>query len=654
MKDTREVWYYDIEAVNWDVVICIVAISARGEVMRWFNEDWNEQSATARSGSTHTLRQARAFFDRHAKVVWAHAGGLYDHLLMWSVTDPPHEVILTGSSVMLAKTRNANGQELKWRDTMPRWLCSLEKVGKALGKPKGDLDRSRLHTYHAHEILAYCEQDVAILRAGSLLEDQWLASYGVKANTSGSAAVELLRVMDPETWMALARNPVPRSVLCGKEPYTPEWDEDPCSDLKADFRPPPLSLVTGGRTETRRIGHVTGPIHVYDIHSSYPSQYSYAPLWVGCVPDRSTDLDAEGWIDLVQWEQHPLPGYTAPELGIGGFGCGTLTARMHWELAQWLDGQTSLGVRNVRRLGVGYRGSEKVTGFGAAFVRTLFDLKDAASRPDADAVKRRLSFFAKVTVNSLHGRFGINPDREKHVLPEDFKRPLMTPDGERIGWDPSWYQEEPTLLPASPSQQPILAAAILGRGRLQWARTALALEKAGHSVLYGDTDSIMTHATPDQFVDATWHAGARGFGPALGQWGHEGEYESATILAPKVYVLHGKGDVKPKLTAKGMPVRETREDGTPVMTPDTYARALVDPDGVPLTRTGLGRFRSGHMGERQELTRTLAYGAHGRKLTFTLDEVPNGDVPLEYLSQEGEAEAFKRWERSVKRSMEGR
>ena len=603
-----EWWFYDIEARDWDVVICIVAVNARGHSLSFVNDAWNDPDVNRRRvGSDRALEHFRMWAEQDKKVLVAHAGGLYDHLLVWNATGLPHEAVLTGSSVLRAKSANVT-----WRDSMPRWLCSLEKVGKAVGLHKDtDIDRAHLERYAMQDIVRYCLRDAEVLCKGWVTEDEWLAQFNVKANTSGGAAVRLLQALDPKTWVQLAKHPVSRRMIAGLPEDTeemPEWAQD---GTEMEVNLSPLNFIRGGRTETRRIGRVKGPIYVYDLHSSYPSQYGKGPIPIGCEADPSTDLDAVGWVDFVTWRTPTAcPGYnfTALELGLGGWGKGKLMAPMTWEMAQYL---ARMGGK-PQRMGLGFKGTAMCKDFAAQFVQTLYEIKEGGG-PE--------SFFAKVTLNSLHGRLGMNPDREKLVLKDGFQDDANG----RPQFDAAAYDTVLTFMPNSPSQQPLAAATVLCRARLTWIQAVRALEKNGFQVFYGDTDSIHTDCPPGRFEKIN------PLSDAMGDWGLEGTWSDAVYLGPKAYALFDEITDKSKLTAKGMPVRETRIEGgktVPVMTWQTYLDAsdvLTNPEGIPLTRSGLARFKSPHMGQAQALTRRLRPTHTGRRIL--------SDGSLEYLTQ---------------------
>lgn len=540
-------WFYDIEAESWDQVLLVVAQREDGEEMVFHGR-----------GAAGELGE---FMRREGGEWIAHAGGIYDHLLVWRDSAWPRDMVLAGSSVQRATDYPRKGRPaLTWLDSMPLWGVGLDTVGRAVGLPKLDVDRNRLKQLPPDELVAYCRRDVEILRRGWLAEAAWLGQYGVRARTSGSAAVKLLAAMDAPTWGTMAECLVAPGLAVGR-----------------DGRPGALSAVRGGRTETRRVGEVRGPVYVYDLHSSYPSQFSRGAVPVGLMPSTSTSLDEWGWVDLVSWDQPRRADHlTAFELGMDGRGVGQLTAWLTWEQARALE----LRGMRPRRHGCGWAPEGRCEAFAQPFVKELYRLKENKALTE--------SFFAKVTLNSLHGRLGMNPVRETYKRLPHAPATMTT-------WRQA-YRPRAARIPVSPDQQPLAAACILARGRLVLAEAIDALESRGWAFYYCDTDSLHTNCSPEEFAKFL------PLGPGLGQWGHEVTAESAIYLASKTY--HLTLGSRQKLAAKGMPKDQlTRE----------HFLSAARGESVVLTRGGLGRVRAGASAARAiDLSRTMQPVHRGR------------------------------------------
>ena len=561
-------WFYDYETVRWEETrLCVVQSDEGDEEVFWGPD------GAARVG---------AMQQREGGTWVAHGGGIFDHLISWRDSAYPREVILTGSSVLKATgTPVAGRAPLTWRDSQPRWNAPLAKVGAALGAPKGDVDREHIESVPADELLKYCRRDVEILRRGWAEQDAWLSEFGVSASTSGAAAVKLLEVMDPDAWQAMSHHLVDPAVATGMA--ASDVDIDAFMGHPSGSMSGALDAVRGGRTEVRRIGRVNGPVHVYDIHSSYPAQYRKGPLPIGCVPSVSTDLDEWGWLDWCSWTEprHADARRTAYELGHDGRGVGELSAWCTWETAHALLARGY----NVRRHGIGWEPTATVARFAQPFVDELFRLKESGGLR---------SFFAKVTVNSLHGKLSEKPYRWSYKL--------MSPPPPGSALTGAWlqhYDPAPAYLKPAAYHQPLMAAAVYQRARLQLADAIRAVEDAGFEFYYTDTDSVHTNCPPDVFAQLA------SVGPGLGQWGHEGCAGAATYLAPKVYQLHDlpKGH---KVAGKGLPLKQ--------LTPAVFDHVGGGGE-VKLTRTGLGKLRAGpDAGRRVEQVRTLRRVHHGRIL----------------------------------------
>lgn len=582
-KKSAGTFYYDLETTDWDKPLAAVVMDAEGHTTRFTGPECVAAVAEMqrRVGGTW----------------WAHAGGIFDHLLCWRHGQLPADLILTGSSVLKATGLAVRGRpSLVYRDSYPRWLASLAKVGKAVGLPKLEAPRGALETIPLEETLRYCERDVEILKRGTEETDAFLAKHGVKANTSGSAAVKLLEALDPGTWAQMARPDceVSPDVACGVE-------GDPGEDHHGDGPlPGALEAVRGGRVEVRRIGVVKGPIYVYDLHSSYPSQYGKAPMPIGCERTESKDLHAKlPWVDMVTWQEHTDPDRTAFELGQYGTGQGFQCA--------WLTSEQALDLekRNMRpqRVGVGFTAVAVVSDFAAEFVRRLYAAKEGGGSE---------AFFSKVTLNSLHGRFGINVQKWRHVLRAENRPDAILPPGTDFV---RLYEAHAQLVKVDPSQQPLTAAFVLARARQTLARAIERVEREGFLFYYCDTDSLHTNAPPDMLARIL----PGQVGPDLGQWGHEFTAEEACYLGPKLYAL--RAETKVKKAAKGFPSKlALLPDGTAEESrgadDQSWAVFLEAAEReLKIARGGLAKAKQGSaMGQKQTLTRTMRATYTGRHL----------------------------------------
>lgn len=585
-KVVNHEWCVDFESTKWTVGLVGVAKRDDGEQVvfqRPHNGQRYDFAAPDPFGSM-------ADFARREGGTWrAHGGGIFDFLRM-SAYGLPDEVLLSGSVMLRAKHPKVSGRApYIWRDTLPWWLCSLETIGKKLGLPKmPDVDRSKLVDMDPKDLLAYCERDVDVLQEGVRRCQAFFVEHGAKvANTSGSSAVSLLKVLDPTTW---------------------EWLEATQPPVETHERC--AGKIRGGRVETRVVGRVPGPIYSYDVHSSYPASYFDGPLPIGLNIDRGLSLQGTWW-GCCEWTITPddlnagpgLCQLPPPDLGDGNRGIGKCTAWLTSESAGWFrecgvevkripDPETGvLGFRPAAFGSKEFPNGAKLTNFAHEFAKTMFAEKEGGG-PN--------SFFAKVFLNSLAGKLGMKADRVTWKLAPG---PQRRPDA------PSGYYVPNITRPhvLEPYQQPMSAAFVLQRARIRLSRALRALVLAGWEVYYYDTDAVHTNCPPAEVAKII------DLGDGLGQFGLEATATSGIYLASKMYCLNLVGG-KTKMAAKGV-----RKD---TLTPDVFWDAMQGGDLALRRRSGLKKFRAGRLdltfGEKQQLER------HIKPVTNYRARIPSG------------------------------
>lgn len=494
----------------------------------------------------YSLPELQRMVERTPGNLWAHSGGTYDFLFL----SGKDEVILSGSRVLRAKVGKA-----RLCDSFPLMQMSLEKVGQAVGVHKTKVDRTRLDELSTQEVEDYCAQDCQVLLAALKAHRDFIETvphpHPRLPTTSGASAVYCAEAWDAPVALHLSKS----------TPSFEDWEEQ-------------RGTVMGGRCELWRLGHVRGPVYYYDVKSSYPSRYLEGPLPVG--PWRKVNhAPRAGTVGVfrVKFSQPKdrLPLLTSsPPDGYGG-------VHAHegegWATSEEIEvARAELGARvEVLHGWV----SELVGPLGRRFVEKLFRLKEEGQP------------FAKVTFNSLHGKFGQN------ILNGVWRR---HPRG--------WVYDEELSVPRW-YQRPLVEGAILARARIGLWRTMDALRVQGWRVLYTDTDSVHTDCPPSLFPGT--------LGEAPGEWDLKLAASEALYLAPKVYALrHEDEDGKDTVTlaSKGFPSSQ--------VTWETMWRAWHEAP-LPVSATqGLIGFRSGgrDTATARVLTRTLAaHPGAGKKRT---------------------------------------
>lgn len=493
---------YDLEASRWTKELSAAAITSNGK--EYFFK-----------GPGCFQKLARLM--QKVKGKWAaHYGGGYDHLLMIPLLGEIKTAILTGSRLFSIKF--VSGLELI--DTFPSWLCGLAAVGKYVKRPKLNYDRTKLAALSEDELKEYNLNDCRILRDGWKTAEEFSSSVGMTHKmTAGSAAVEALRVLEPDTWTAFARNKISWQTLTTLE-----------------------NIAPGGFTDFMSVGPVSG-IHCYDIKSSYPFRYSDPnglgagieeyPIGQKTWDDPLTVVKVSWFLDIYNDDVTIAPAKDE-ETGLSAGHC-----------SNWLSYDERLLLDSDPRVSrvvqhKAYGPKERLPDAGKEFLRILYEWKN-------DGV-----FFAKVWLNSLHGKFC-----EKVIKDTwDFHKPTETFLGlppEQIDGVGLWRFEKLAVDSdgyAAPHFQPINGMLVYGRARAHIIGIIRKIQQAGFKVYYCDTDSVFTNCPPDIMrvlgIDC---------GDNLGQLSYEGGPLSGYILGRKLYYLSNEDKSIVKIAAKGVPMK---------------------------------------------------------------------------------------------------
>lgn len=283
----------------------------------------------------------------------------------------------------------------------------------------------------------------------------------------------------------------------------------------------------GGMVGYRK-GHYKDYTYV-DINSSYPYAMTFDHPWepqIEIAVEPTTDnyfcvIQADGCGLLPVRENGRL---TYPKGGT------TIYHITNWELKAALDCGLIKDYTMIRSINF-----HSVTNF-KSFVEFGFAGKLKAEK-EGDAAKRHLY---KILLNSVYGKFGINPRRYKTYLIENIG----------VAVDPEYHwvgdTENDKRIWAKPDPKDryinvATSASITGLARANLIRAICTVDNP----VYWDTDSIICRDTKTLPI-----------GDKLGEWAVEGKLSEAWIIAPKIYGAITT-DGEHKIASKG--VRLTME-----------------------------------------------------------------------------------------------
>lgn len=292
----------------------------------------------------------------------------------------------------------------------------------------------------------------------------------------------------------------------------------------------------GGRTESFAVGTVPN-CNMYDITSLYPfsQKETVFPhpnhLKMVLTPPRAGDW--LGWEGIAQVTVQ-VPDMYIPPLPA------RFEGRLFFPTGQMTALWTILEIREAIAAGVKLLGVDWVLGSPVTFnpftrfVDELFDLRQFYIYEQDGR-----SNLVKLILNSLYGRFGLNPNQPLYKMvpiqaDTDFSdlRGFVTHEinGSLVAYGPSKSKLYPSYVNV------LFASQVTA-----YARSCLNLELRAQDVnaVYCDTDSIITR-------------GEIATGEGLGAWRAEMVGGNADLLGPKEYILHNAamGD---KAVAKGVP-----------------------------------------------------------------------------------------------------
>lgn len=464
--------------------------------------------------------------------IYAHAGGTFDylHFLPWlarHIREFSFTIIPVASSIQVLKvTERSSKQIFTFLDSLKLIPMGLDKAAKTFGYPgklAHDLDMHeddpRWETY----LQGDCE---ALYQVVSKFQDTVVHKFGGELGiTAPSTAMKLYR----RRYMGAGQTPA----MIPHHRHFKGCEASSCQGcLHAWIR----GGYYGGRTEgfvTRAVG-----ASYYDINSSYPaamlepmpggSMKQYGPS-KGPTDFARLERDAIGFVECTVHIPStcflpPLP-YRHRKTGKLVFPSGTFSGVWSWEELKLLfDPLVGGSITQIVR-SVWYQ--KKTLFFD--FVKDLYAYRDKDSRTyDAGMAE-----IAKLMMNSLYGKFGMNEDRREIVV---LQKGEPAPEGATF---PSFEDGEDDILSrvcflekrvAAPYIVPQISAHITSLARIRLWRFMADCLRAGGRVYYCDTDSLV--CSLDDLPTST----------ALGALKNEypGEVLDVQLLGPKMYLLRKK------------------------------------------------------------------------------------------------------------------
>lgn len=444
--------------------------------------------------------------------IYAHNGGGFDYLHMlpcfMALDDYDISIIPVASTIQALKVQRGR---FVWTflDSYKLIPTGLEKAAKALG---ADVNKEEGFDYATHEDdprwREYLERDCRSLysvleKFHGIIEDELGGEVGM---TLASTSMKTFR-------RGYLSRPIERAThthAMAREGYY------------------------GGNTQM--FLRKAEKLHYYDINSSYPAAMMQpVPVsYLGKLDGKPSAMIRSGALGMVRARVHwsadfPYPSlpYRTPQKLIypaGDFeGVWSSEELEYAEVlgadVQWLEGEWY-----------------HTAAVFSDYMTKLYAYRDKLSPSYSEPV----SYVAKLLANTLYGKFGQNPIRERIIITsgdEDYPidaRPASDDDDCRIFYV-SEESDADYIIPQ-------IAAVITARARVKLHTYIMLAHEAGGLVAYVDTDSIFTTA------DLSEHCS-----PVLGALKDEGKGCTFTghFIQPKLYKLVNEQTSEVKVAMKG-------------------------------------------------------------------------------------------------------
>jgi len=467
---------FDIEAANW--IDFLIAGYYDGEIYREFL----------------SLDEFLEYLDDDANNIptdiFAHFGGIYDFLfILQGCFDGdlfrPSDFIPRGSGILcFTLTSRRSGRRIVFRDSGALLPFSLSKITESFGvaHKKQKLDVSNL-THVTDELAEYLSYDCIGLYES--LKKFFASPLNYEAGHKTTMASQALQIF--------------RGFITEQLPACPRY-------IDAFVR----RGYAGGRTEIfRPLFEGPGELHCYDVNSLYPAvmrendfptRFDEVSKELNLSRMGFTECDVEVPIDTylpVLWQKDSKTGrFIFPVGKLSGV---------------WPNVELAYALKHGAKI-TSVKGAAYFSNGGKIFknfVDTLYKIRQHSK----DEVQ---NIVAKLTMNSLYGRMGLNTDREGLEL--DYGQENVKPHFQ-IKTKKGIIQFVKTETELSTFSNVAIAAYVTAYARIHMHKLIRPIQS---EVYYMDTDSVFT----TRILDSS---------KALGKLKHEYSVNKACFILPKSY-----------------------------------------------------------------------------------------------------------------------
>jgi hypothetical protein len=539
---------YDIEAENWVDVVLVGHVDELGN------------RKTFKTIKEYVEWLFTSFQGDH---VWAHWGGHYDHRFIIhhaTMNGWNWETVQSGNMIIIVSITHM-GRTIKFCESARLMPDSVAKIGKTVGLPKLDVDRSHIERLTEAEVIEYCLRDCDIVLLGLQLMKKAFKGVGADfAYTLASIATRWVRRSPVLKWHKF----YDYDRTTKQRTYSKEM-------LLADEFAQPAYF--GGRVEVFKQGTFSGPLYYYDIRSSYPwSMLHDLPTYFRGFEIPNADINkaiskcgiSEATVTV------PIDTYL-PVL------CVRYNGKLIFPTGQFRGRWTNIELQEAKKQGVTINRIHAQSLFTPvpflkSFVKTFYGLRQQAIN-EGDAFR---SYTYKICLNSIYGKTVESVERTSVIYGHENVEKALEKYGNDLAKD-EYIKPTNTdgvyiicSVADGPFRHVSAGAYITARSRLKLLEGMRITLENGGQIYYCDTDSIVTDVELPMFADE------------LGNFKLEETFSEATFISPKVYkatTLKGEKIFK----VKGIPVKG--------LSPEESEQRFDDyVSGIPVPKEGISSF----------------------------------------------------------------